>query len=240
MPRGRSVEALLAPALGAGTGFVFFVLLCLWFGRPLIPTAGATHVDPMANIQRPQLASAAAEGPKGVYETICKTCHQADGKGMPGAFPPLAGSEWVTGDVETPIRIVLLGLGGPIQVAGQSFNAVMPPPAGLSDAQIAEAVTHIRVNFGNKASECTEEKVAEVRASLAGRTTSWTAAELDALRVAEPSPEAPAADGGAAPAEAPAEDAPAEAAPAEPAAPAPTPAAAPAKPPAAPKGVKAP
>lgn len=187
MSRGRSLEALLAPALGAGTGFIFFVFLCLWFGRPLIPTAGATHSDPMANVVRPPLPGSAVDGaPKGVYATVCQTCHQADGKGMPGAFPPLAGSEWATGDIETPIRIVLLGLGGPITVGGQSFNAVMPPPAALSDAQIAEAITHVRTSFGNKASECTEEKVAEVKASLAGRTTPWTAEELQALRRAEP------------------------------------------------------
>jgi mono/diheme cytochrome c family protein len=194
------MSKLLAPAAGAGTGLIFFLQLSWWFGRPIIPTAGAAHRDPMADVVRPQAAIQKGP-PKNVYDSVCTTCHQADGKGLPGAFPPVAGSEWVTGDPETPIRIVLLGLGGPIEVAGAKFNAVMPPPAGLTDAQIAEAVTHVRSHFGNKASAVDEAKVAEVRKSLAGRTNPWTAAELTALRAAAPV-EAPAAgttgaDGGA-------------------------------------------
>lgn len=200
MVNGGLMSKLLAPTAGAGTGVIFFVLLCWWFGRPIIPTADAAmaHRDPMANVLRPQ-AAASAGPPKNVYDAVCTTCHQADGKGLPGAFPPLAGSEWATRDPETPIRIVLLGLGGPIEVAGAKFNAVMPPPAGLTDAQIAEAVTHVRSHFGNSASAVDAAKVAEVRASLGGRTKSWTADELTALRAAAaPEPPPTAGTGGAA------------------------------------------
>lgn len=194
MANGGLISKLLAPTAGAGTGLIFFVLLCWWFGRPIIPIADAAmaHRDPMANVLRPQ-ASASTGPPKNVYDSICTTCHQADGKGLPGAFPPLVGSEWATRDPETPIRIVLLGLGGPIEVAGAKFNAVMPPPAGLTDAQIAEAVTHVRSHFGNSASAVDAAKVAEVRESLGGRTKAWTADELTALRAAaapEPAPTA--------------------------------------------------
>ena len=65
----------------------------------------------------PKVAAATAGAAQGGY-AVCQTCHQADGKGLPGAFPPLAGSEWMTKDPETPIRIVLLGLSGEIEVAG--------------------------------------------------------------------------------------------------------------------------
>lgn len=200
MANGGLMSKLMAPVAGAGTGLIFFLLLCWWFGRPIIPTADAAtaHRDPMVDVVRPK--SAVSEGPpKNVYDSICTSCHQADGKGLPGAFPTLAGSEWVTGDPETPIRIVLLGLSGPIDVAGAKFNAVMPPRTELNDEQIAEAVTHVRSHFGNSASAVDAAKVAEVRKSLAGRTKSWTADELTALRAAAaPEPPPTAGTGGTA------------------------------------------
>jgi mono/diheme cytochrome c family protein len=245
-PSGHS--KLLAPAAGAGTGAIFFWLLNVFFVRDFIPHIEDAHHNPMGNVVRPEAAAGPAV-PKSAYDRICITCHQADGKGMPGTFPPLAGSEWVTGDPETPIRIVLLGIGGAIEVNGEKFNAVMPPPAGLSDADIAEAVTHARTQFGNSASEVTEEQVAAVRAALGGRTKPWTAEELAALRPAAAPADAPAPDAegseaeGEAPQDAPAEAAPSEAAPAEAtpakAAPAPKAEPAPAAEPAAPAAAPA-
>jgi hypothetical protein len=106
----------------------------------------------------------------------------------------------MTGDPETPIRIVLLGLTGEIDVEGKKYNAVMPPPPGLSDEQIAEAITYARVNFGNSASAVDAALVKKVRDSLGGRTQMWTAPELLALRGAGGGGEAPATAGAAAPA----------------------------------------
>ncbi|HEV2643364.1 MAG TPA: cytochrome c, partial [Candidatus Elarobacter sp.] len=57
--------------------------------------------------------------------TRCAACHQANGQGMPGAYPALAGSEWLNGNPEVPIRIVLHGLQGPITVKVASFNSAM-------------------------------------------------------------------------------------------------------------------
>jgi cytochrome c553 len=55
-----------------------------------------------------------------LYIQVCATCHQLNGQGVPGAFPPLAGADWVTGDEATLIRILLHGLQGPIEVNGNS------------------------------------------------------------------------------------------------------------------------
>jgi hypothetical protein len=93
----------------------------------------------------------------------------------------------MTGDPETPIRIVLLGLSGEIEVNGTTFNLVMPPPPVLEDAMIAEAISYARTNFGNNASAVDAELVKKVRDSLGGRTTPWTAPELTALRAGAPS-----------------------------------------------------
>lgn len=117
----------------------------------------------------------------GKYST-CATCHQANGQGLPGAFPPLAGSEYATAaDATIPIRIVLLGAQGPITVKGQRFNSTMPSWASLSDADLAAALTYVRSHWGNTASAVTAAQVAAERRALAGRTRALTGAEIEAM-----------------------------------------------------------
>ena len=126
------------------------------------------------------LQAQVAEGQK-VYMTVCFACHQPTGQGLPGMFPPLAGSDWV--NAEKPdriIRFVLQGLTGPISVKGAPFTTpapIMPPQAQLSDRQIADAITFVRNSFGNKASAVTAEQVAAIRASEK-RATPWTEADI--------------------------------------------------------------
>jgi mono/diheme cytochrome c family protein len=103
--------------------------------------------------------------------------------GLPGAFPPLAGSEWVTKDPETPIRIVLHGLQGPIEVKGVTYNNVMPEwGSKLSNEEIAAVLTHERSNWGNSAGEITPDMVDKIRKETADRTGTWTPDELQKLR----------------------------------------------------------
>jgi mono/diheme cytochrome c family protein len=119
---------------------------------------------------------------KKVFDTTCITCHQANGLGVPGQYPPLAGSEWAQGNEERVIRIVLHGLNGPITVEGKEFNNVMAPlGAALKDEQIANALSYVRSAFGNSAPEVEPETVAKVRAETASRTTYWTATELQKI-----------------------------------------------------------
>jgi mono/diheme cytochrome c family protein len=119
---------------------------------------------------------------KKVFDATCITCHQANGLGVPGQYPPLAGSEWATGSEERAIRIVLHGLNGPITVEGKEFNNVMAPlGAALKDEQIANALSYVRASWGNAALEVSPETVAKVRADTASRTSYWTAAELQKI-----------------------------------------------------------
>ena len=116
---------------------------------------------------------------KRVFDMTCVTCHQANGLGVPGQYPPLVGSEWAQGSEERAIRIVLHGLNGPITVEGKEFNNVMAPlGAALKDEQIANALSYVRASWGNTAPEVQPETVAKVRADTASRTSFWTAAEL--------------------------------------------------------------
>lgn len=208
----KEKPSLVAPLGGVIVGIGVFLGVNFTIGHAIIPTAGSvTNISDGLEppIYPPDTAAAVPTG--GPYQTVCATCHQAEGQGVPGAFPPLAGSEWILGAPETPIRIVLLGLTGEIEVKGVKYNAIMPPPPALSDEQVAEAVTYARTHFGNKASEVDAALVKQVRESLAGRTTSWTAQELKALEGAEAPAEAGAAG---APAEAAAGGTPAAGAPA--------------------------
>lgn len=100
-----------------------------------------------------------------LYYLYCGACHQQNGKGASGRFPPLANTDWVTGDKQRLIEVVLNGLEGSIDVNGVTYNNVMPQHSFLSDDDMAEVLTYIRQNFGNTASEITAEEVAEVRAT---------------------------------------------------------------------------
>jgi mono/diheme cytochrome c family protein len=80
-------------------------------------------------------------------------------------YPPLAKSDWVQGEKERIINVVLKGLSGEIQVNGQSYNQVMPAHNFLSDAQIAATLTYVRQNFGNQADAVSIEEVSKLRNS---------------------------------------------------------------------------
>jgi len=102
----------------------------------------------------------ASSGGAKIFATNCSSCHQANGKGQPGVFPPLAGNAVVTGTPTTVIHIVKDGLSGKIQVAGSTYNGQMAPWKGtLSDSDIASVVTYIRSSWGNHASAVTASQV---------------------------------------------------------------------------------
>ena len=104
---------------------------------------------------------------KQVYETVCMACHQADGKGLPGAFPPLAGSDYLAGDPARAVGVVVNGLQGEVVVNGVKFNSVMPAMVQLSDQQIADALTYAMNTWGNSAGSITVAQVAAERAKAA-------------------------------------------------------------------------
>ena len=114
-----------------------------------------------------------------VYQRVCMACHQAQGEGLAGVFPPLAGSEWVTGEAQVPVKIILKGLQGPITVKGQTYDSVMPAfGEQLTDAEIAAVVNYIRTSWGNQAPGIEETEVSSLRRSHPERQNPWQAEEL--------------------------------------------------------------
>jgi glucose/arabinose dehydrogenase len=103
---------------------------------------------------------------KAVYDNYCLPCHMGNGLGAPGMNPPLAGTEYVLGDEERLIKVVLQGLNEPIEIKGEIYQNVMASHAFLSDQQIADVLTFVRKSFGNNARAIKPEEVSAVRSSL--------------------------------------------------------------------------
>ena len=107
------------------------------------------------------VASAAGASGSATYASKCASCHQANGQGLPGAFPPLAKNPVVTGDPTKVSKILLNGLNGAVTVDGKTYNGAMPAWKGtLSNADIANVLTYVRSSWGNKAAAITEAQVA--------------------------------------------------------------------------------
>ncbi|MBY4597255.1 cytochrome c [bacterium BD-1] len=122
-------------------------------------------------------APAPADG-AALYATHCVACHQASGAGLPGVFPPLSGSEWVLGDEDTLLQILLHGVSGQISVAGTTYQGSMPAfGERFSDEEIAALATHLRASWGNTAAAVDAAAAARARASTAGRSTPWAGGE---------------------------------------------------------------
>ncbi|MBV9233970.1 MAG: cytochrome c [Candidatus Eremiobacteraeota bacterium] len=99
-----------------------------------------------------------------VYQTNCSSCHQPDGKGLRGAFPPLAGNPLVTGTPTAPIAVVKNGLEGRVVVNGVAYSGIMPRWSGvLSDSQIAAVITYVRSSWHNRASGVSVAQVQAVK-----------------------------------------------------------------------------
>jgi len=103
---------------------------------------------------------------KRVYAQTCFACHQGNGQGLPGVFPPLAKSDYLMADKDRAIRGIIKGQSGPITVNGVAFNGVMPPVM-INDEQIAQVLTYVRNEWGNQGDVVTVDEVRRVRAESA-------------------------------------------------------------------------
>ena len=165
-----------------------FAALCFWGGVYLVEHSGgyrwdaySPDFDPNAGAPKPVEIALFDRGAK-VYRNQCAQCHQADGNGVLGVYPPLVASSWVTGHPQVVSRILINGLNGPILVKGSKYNGNMPAfgssGLALSDKDIAGVITYIRQEWGNSASDVTVATIAEYSDLYAGRSVPWQAADL--------------------------------------------------------------
>ncbi|MCG8370166.1 MAG: cytochrome c, partial [Proteobacteria bacterium] len=101
-----------------------------------------------------------------VYNANCAACHQPDGSGLTGAFPPLAGSDYLQGDRKAVLSAAMFGLSGPITVNGVEYNGVMPSLGHLPDEDLAAALTYVLGSWGNDGAAVSVAEVAALRAEL--------------------------------------------------------------------------
>lgn len=185
-------------------------------GDGLDPLGGAPRMTKKGGgpqSEQPQAELTPRDRGKKIFAANCQTCHQANGLGVAGQYPPLAGSEIVNGGSRRPAMVVLKGLQGPVTVKGMKFgSAVMQPwDKTLNDQKIADVLTYVRSEWGNNASPVSAEQIAALRKELANHPNSFVEADLHAI------PEDAELPGGPAPAGAPPAPAPgAQAKPGEP------------------------
>lgn len=204
----RAPESLAAPVLmgfriGAGERGEFPVLhakpgavgaypeLADWFAWPghVPDSAKKGEARPLTKKERALFARG-----RQVYVNSCVACHGSDGKGTKLVAPPLAGSDWVTGNEERLARVLFHGLTGPITVSGKEYafpevQPLMPPLASLDNGDTAAVLTYIRREWGNTADPVSSGRVSRLRIEAQGRTVPWTEEELEPF--ASGSPDSP-------------------------------------------------
>jgi mono/diheme cytochrome c family protein len=116
------------------------------------------------------LGTATAVDGKLLYAGKCAACHQATGLGVPGVFPPLAGSEWVVGDDKLLTHILLHGVNGELEVKGSTYKGAMPAWKSLGDDELAAIMSYIRGEWGNMAAAIKADTVKAEREATKDRT----------------------------------------------------------------------
>ena len=142
-PIPRSVAALVGLMVSVG---VIYLLISEPPGD-----AGFGDRRTLAALRPASVASMDVGDGKSVFAAHCAACHQADGKGLPGVFPPLDGSEWIGRDARLVVNILLRGIDGDIEVNGKTYHGSMPSFARLSDNELAAVATHVRSAWSNTA-----------------------------------------------------------------------------------------
>jgi mono/diheme cytochrome c family protein len=144
--------------------------LARWPGKP---GAEAAAASPLTSAEQARF-----EMGKTLFAGTCAACHQASGRGLDGIAPPLLDSEWVLGNTERLIRILLHGLRGPIVVLGREHTGEMPAFKALEDEQLASLLTYVRREWGHTASPIDAAAVKAVRAATLDQMDAPSAREL--------------------------------------------------------------
>ena len=127
----------------------------------LAPVATAVQASAAGTLTKEQQVKAGEV----LFKGTCSTCHQENGEGLQGVFPPLAKSDFLMSNPQRAIGVVLNGLTGPVTVNGAPYNSVMPPMSQLTDDEIANILTYTLNSWGNSDGVVTSKQVQQVRAT---------------------------------------------------------------------------
>ncbi|WP_170864413.1 c-type cytochrome [Fodinibius roseus] len=143
--------------------------------RHMTPSTDETPEVPFNEEGDPSLLNG-----ESLFAQNCASCHGNNAEGIGNVFPPLADSEWITGEKSVPIRILLHGLSGEIEVSKQSYQGSMPSfKARLSAAEMAAILNYLRAESEGDQSNISQEDVIQVAKKYNQRSSQWTADELN-------------------------------------------------------------
>ncbi|HEV6964106.1 copper-containing nitrite reductase [Roseateles sp.] len=100
-----------------------------------------------------------------LFAGTCSVCHQANGAGLPGVFPPLAKSDFLAADPKRAVGVVLHGLSGKVKVNGKDYDSVMPPMNQLNDDEVANILTYVLNSWDNPGGSISADEVKKARAA---------------------------------------------------------------------------
>lgn len=143
-------------------GTLLYIFLASCGGRQSSPSPAGKE-NTMTSAETGSVETLQSHPGKRVYDQYCKACHLDDGRGMRGMHPPLISNKTVNGNADQLIDITLKGMTGKIVVDGVEYNGIMPPHHHLTDQQVADVLTYIRLSFGNQADPITAVQVAKHR-----------------------------------------------------------------------------
>jgi mono/diheme cytochrome c family protein len=124
-------------------------------------TAGDQQVDPLTATAAEDQFMTRGEN---IYKRVCLVCHQSDGSGVPMMYPPVIESEYISGETDSLIVLILEGISGPVTVKGEEYNSIMPPQKDVLDNQeVADLINYLRKSFGNTGESVSPEHVARMR-----------------------------------------------------------------------------
>lgn len=167
-PVFRIAIAITAGLLVWAAGYRFFPALesNTALGEQSIPAYANTSVP---DAQRAQLIDGRA-----LYAGACQSCHQPSGQGLGKVFPPLDGTDWVTGDARRLALVVLQGMTGAVTVDGQVYTSVMPGfKSQFSDEEAAAVLSYIRSAWSNAAPPVSSDLVGRARDEVSDRIDPW-------------------------------------------------------------------
>jgi nitrite reductase (NO-forming) len=101
---------------------------------------------------------------KALFNGTCSVCHQSNGAGLPGVFPPLAKSDYLNNDAHKGAGVVVHGLAGKVKVNDKEYDSVMPPMNQLNDDEVANILTYVLNSWDNKGGQVKTEDVKAIRA----------------------------------------------------------------------------
>ena len=107
--------------------------------------------SPYTRVQKDKLSESIARG-KTIYVERCMSCHQENGLGIEGSFPPLAKADFLTKSLDKAIYAVKFGMEGKVIVNGKEFDNLMPNP-GLENNEVADVMNYIRNTWGNSSAK---------------------------------------------------------------------------------------